>query len=326
MKGYFGILAVIIIASLKISATTWNEPWHDEVVRLADVFVRVQITESSGSRATGKVVKLLGGIAPGDSITIKGFSKLELESISDQDELSLPFKVGDEYYLLVKRDTKTGYYQLPTPTSGWAWVDKGDVYATYRHSYHQALVPVDIYEKTMLSIFNAAKGKPVEESVLAFVKSQLSEPPANLTNDLADPVAKRFFLQHVALETVFHTGVVVDVQQIEPFLQAAGAQVQISAARVLGRIKTPTAQERLIKFIEGSGVGFAKVMCVWALRDQNARGMTPRLQEFMKKGKDQETGFGGSIMDPRVGTFFPSSVKDSIKGLLAEWKEPAKRT
>lgn len=36
---------------------------------------------------------------------------------------------------------------------------------------------------------------------------------------------------------------------------------------------------------------------------------------------DQETGFGGNIMDPRIGTYFPESVKDSIKVLLDEWRK-----
>jgi hypothetical protein len=77
-----------------------------------------------------------------------------------------------------------------------------------------------------------------------------------------------------------------------------------------------------MKFIEGkNGVGFAKVMCVWGLKRLNARGMIPRLEAFVKTGADQETGFGGDIMDPRVGTYFPESVKDSIKVLLDEWRK-----
>ena len=76
-----------------------------------------------------------------------------------------------------------------------------------------------------------------------------------------------------------------------------------------------------MKFIEGKGVGFAKVMCVWALKRLNAKGMIPRLEAFLKTGTDQETGFGGDIMDPRVGTYFPESVKDSIKVLLDDWRK-----
>lgn len=47
--------------------------------------------------------------------------------------------------------------------------------------------------------------------------------------------------------------------------------------------------------------------------------MVPRLEAFVKTGIDQETGFGGSIMDPRVGTMFPDSVKEAIKHSLGEW-------
>ena len=47
-----------------------------------------------------------------------------------------------------------------------------------------------------------------------------------------------------------------------------------------------------MKFIEGKGVGFAKVMCVWGLKRLNAKGMTSRLEAYLKTGADQETGFG----------------------------------
>ena len=74
-----------------------------------------------------------------------------------------------------------------------------------------------------------------------------------------------------------------------------------------------------MKFIEGKGTGFAKVMCVWGLKRLKAREMIPRLKTFMDRGEDQRTGFGGSIMDPRVGTFFPASVKAAAWELLNEW-------
>lgn len=313
------ILGIILLASLQVTATTWNEPWHEEVVRLSDIFVKVKITETSESRATAVIVKDLGGTDTGRSITIQGFSNLQIGSTSGHThELDLPFKVGNEYYLLLKRDAKSERYQLPTPTSGWAFVENNNVYATYRHSYHKALVPADIYEKTMLGIFSAAKGKTVSADVPAFVKEQLSMLPGKL-GSVEDAETKRFFLQHVALETFYHTGLGADRQLLEPFITFSEPQVQTSAARAIGRLRSKESQERLMKFIESDGAGFAKVMCVWALADQDARQLSPRLQAFEKKGKDQETGFGGSIMDPRVGTFFPSSVKGAVRELLAKW-------
>lgn len=324
MRFQFGVLILVLVSTLSASATTWNEPWHDEVVRLADIFVKVHITEASDSRSTAKVLKLLGGVESSSSITIKGFSKLQLGSMSATDELSLPFKVGNEYYLLVQRDAKSNSYRLATPTSGWAWVENGAVYATYRHSYHRALVPSDVYEMTMQGIFNAAKGKPIDVGVAAFVNEQLSYPPAKLSDDRAKPETKRFFLQHVALETIFHNGAEANLHSLVPFIESNDAQTQISAARAVGRIKSAEARERLMKFIEGSGVGFAKVMCVWALRDQDARQVLARLQAFERNGKDEKTGFGGSIMDPRIGTYFPESVKAAIKELVTEWKRRQK--
>jgi len=68
------------------------------------------------------------------------------------------------------------------------------------------------------------------------------------------------------------------------------------------------------------------VMCVWGLKRLLAREMIPRLEAFLKRGENQEAGFGGNIMDPRVGTFFPSSVKEAIAALLAEWGKPAPKS
>lgn len=320
MRYLFWIPVFMLLAFGHAYATTWNEPWQDDVVRLADVFLKVRITSVSEFRAAGDVVKVLAGEEPGKSVIIEGYSQLAIGSmtVGHNRELHLPFKIGSEYYILVKRGPK-GTYQLPTPTSGWAFVEKGDVYATYRHSYHKALVPVDVYELTMRAIFDSAKGKTVDSSIPDFIREQIALPPAKLGN-LDLPETKRFFLQHVALELIFHTGSVTELQRLEPFLASPEYQVQISAVRAAGRVGTPESRERLMRFIESDGVGFAKIMAVWALRNQKATYLTRRLQAFVDKGKDQETGFGGSIMDPRVGTYFPDSVKQAIRELLARWK------
>lgn len=303
-----------------VMATTWDEPWHEEVLKNADTFVKVKVTQNNGAQATAVLIKLLAGQQVPQQIELKGFSLLRVMSTSSMaDEIHMPLKPGETYYLLLKRDEKTNSYSLPTPTSGYAQVVGTDVYATYRHSYHQAIVSIDIYEKTMTAIFMGAKNQPFDKKFVAdFIKEQLGQPVANWKGEKDDELSKRFFLQHAALETFYHLGYGADLAMLIPFTKSDAYHVQISACRALGRINSAEAREMLMNYIEGKGSGFAKVMCVWALGRQNAREMIPRLETFLKSGQDERTGFGGNIMDPRVGTLFPDSVKWSIRQLLQQ--------
>lgn len=144
----FSFLFCLVIFQIT-RATTWNEPWQDEVIRLSDSFIKVKITENKGSQATAEVIKVLAGNETSKTIELKGYSILRLSSVSAREELTLPFSTGASYYLFVKKDEQNQTYQIPTPTSGWDFIKDKNVNATYRHSYHKALVPEEIYEKTM---------------------------------------------------------------------------------------------------------------------------------------------------------------------------------
>jgi hypothetical protein len=296
-------------------------PLASEVMRISDSFVKVKVIANQGSVVEAEVIKFLGGARTPERIDLSGYSRLTLMSISSSDnELRLPLMRGQIYYLFIKKSEKANTYQLPTPTSGWAKLEGTDVAATYRHSLHKALVPEEVYEKTMQSIFNGARGQPYDSDFIQkFIKEQLTQSVAGLNKDPA--ILKKFFLQHVALETFYHLGKGADLALLMPFVGSDDYHVQVSACRAVSRIDSPSSREILMKFIEGKGVGFAKVMCVWGLKQLNAREMTPRLEAFLKAGVDQETGFGGDIMDPRVATYFPESVKESIKELLSDWRK-----
>jgi len=322
MRSLLFILFVCFIVAHNANATTWDEPWHDEVMRNSDAFVKVKIT-ASDSVVKAEVIKFIAGARTPEQIELKGYWRLTLTSISSASgELRMPFAPGQVYYLFIKKSEKANTYQIPTPTSGWAGLQGAVVAATYRHSLHKALVPEEIYEKSMQAIFNGTKGQPYDTDFIEkFTKEQLTQRVAALSQE-DSAMTKRFFLQHVALESFYHLGKGADLAVLIPFTESDNYHVQISACRAVSRIDSPSSRELLMKFIEGkNGVGFAKVMCVWGLRRLNAKGMIPRLEAFVKTGADQETGFGGDIMDPRVGTYFPESVKDSIKGLLEEWKK-----
>ena len=322
MRSFFFILFICFSIAHHARATTWDEPWHDEVMRNSESFVKVKITANQGSWVKAEVIKFLAGARTPEQIQLKGYSRLTLiSSSSHDDELRLPFTVGHIYYLFIKKSEKTNTYQIPTPTSGWAELEGANVAATYRHSFHKALVPEEVYEKTMQAIFNGAKGQPYDtDSIERFIKEQLTQSVAVLKQE-DSAIMKRFFLQHVALESFYHLGKGADLALLIPFIDTDDYHVQISACRAVSRIDSPSSKELLMKFIEGKGAGFAKVMCVWGLKRLNAKGMTSRLEGYLKTGADQETGFGGNIMDPPIGKYFPESVKASIKELLDDWRK-----
>ena len=318
----FSLIACFIFAT-DAHATTWDEPWHEDVMRHSDSFVKVKVTENIGPRFKADVLQFLGGVKTPEQIELEGFSLLRVMSTSSHShELRLPFRVGQIYYLFIKKSQKTNAYQIPTPTSGWATIEGANVPAIYRHSYHQALVPPDIYEKTMQAVFTGVKGQQYDEAFMnRFIKEQLTQPVAMLNNDPA--MMNKFFLQHVALESSYHLGKGAELSLLMPFVNSGNYHVEISACRAVSRINSKESKEVLMKFIEGKGFGFAKVMSVWGLQRLNAREMIPRLDAFVKTGIDQETGFGGSIMDPRIATMFPDSVKEAVKHLLSEWGKSA---
>ena len=320
-----GIAALGLLTGMA-RATTWDEPWHDSVVREADSFVRVKVVKADPAGSTVELVKWIAGEKVPATFTLKGFSALRLMSFSAGHGPEYRFRKGDEYYLMLKKN-KGGGYSLPTPTAGAAYVAGGDVHATYTHSYYQALVPVETYENSMQAIFERLHGRKVDETyVQDLIRKYLTQPPQSLKaagNDRKK--ADLFFRQHVALECFRYFGKADEVKLLEPFLATDGRFVQISAVRAEGRFDTPAARRRLLTFLENDkNSNFARVLAVWELRRRGARELLPALKAFLPKASEEETGFGGNIMDPRVGTQFPGSVKSAVAELIAEWdKAPA---
>jgi MYXO-CTERM domain-containing protein len=327
------LLAVLLLsAPARAFATTWDEPWHDAVVRAASSFVKAEVTAvaADGSRVEAHLLAQAAGEPVPERFTLAGFYALHLGSLSSGEGPTLPLRTGKSYYFFLQREP-AGTFSVATPTSGMAPVDGQEVTATYRHSYHRALVPEPLYVASQTVIFHALHGEPWDvAAVRGWYGEYLSKPPA--TADAAK-TAPLFFLQHVALETWFYTGGTgVDpaaaLPTLEPFLAIPSQHVQISAVRALGTVGTPAADERLMKFIEGDGDGFAKVMAIWALQRRKAVALLPRLRAYEAIASTEEVGFGGNIMDPRVGTAFPASVKaavtELVTGLSQVKAEPAK--
>lgn len=322
MKTILTSVFLFILFPALCHATTWDEPWMDTVIKDAEAFVKADITEKRPDGIKARLLTHLAGEKVPEEFEVTGFSLLNFGSYSVEDDF-FQLEPDMDYYLFIKRGKQKGQYLIATPTTGWAIITPDGVAATYRHSYHQALVPEMIYEKSMSAIFNKLHGKKVKSDfILAYMKKHLSREPALISKaGKNEEIAREFFLQHVALELFRYFGTVDDIRLIDPFLSADDYHVQISAVRAIDQINSNETKKRLIRFIEEDRTGFAKVMAIWGLKHLGAVEYKGRLEAFMKNGKDEETGFGGNIMDPRVGTRFPASVKASISVLLDDWKD-----
>jgi hypothetical protein len=307
-------------------ATTWDEPWQETVVKDADTFIKATVVESSPKSITLKVLKHLAGLEVPATLTVDRFSLLHLGSYSVgpdgmAHELRFNFARNEDWYFFLKKvkDKDRDTWAIATPTAGFAGAANGNVYATYRHSYHQALVPEDLYEPSMTAIFQFLHDQKYDEKyVHNLIKTELSQPPHALKKGDADG-QKIFFRQHVALESFYYFGTPAEYPLLEPFLKSDDYHTGISAVRAVSRIDTPAARQRLFDLLTSDRSGFSRVMAVWGLQRLNAREYLPKLREFAKNAPTEETGFGGNIMDPRVGTRFPNSVRAACEQLIAEW-------
>jgi hypothetical protein len=110
-----GVFLLLLAGS--VQATTWNEPWHEEVMLASDSFVKVRIIEVRDTGCKAEVLKFLGGATLPKQFELAGFSKLSLTSFSSAGhEVRMPFQIDQTYYLFVTRSPKTNAYQIPTPT------------------------------------------------------------------------------------------------------------------------------------------------------------------------------------------------------------------
>ena len=298
-------------------ATTYDEPWQEDVLRGADSLVKLRILEGSGPTETRfeRLEQLAGREVPERGV-IDRFVGMEVTSWTPSEHLPLLYQEGQEGYFLLRATDDPGHWSIPTPTAGVALVEEGQVTATFRHSYHQALVPEPQYRDATLAIFQHLHGQPVDTAAQrAGMEALLDRKPAASGID-----TEGFFAQHVALESCYYFCAATDLARLEPFLASEDGHVQISAARALSAVDSPAGRARLLAFVQDdTRLGFARVMAVWGLRRLDAREHAEALRAYLPSASTDDTGFGGNIMDPRVGTAFPDSVHAAIQELLASW-------
>ena len=308
------LLFIIFLISAGLRATTWDEPWQDKVIKGADSFILAKIKSFDRNHGVDlEIIKTLAGKELRGNISITDFSLLKLTSYSTGNDAHFEFEGIKESYFFIKKDEK-GKYCIATPTTGFDYIEGGKVNATYRHSYHQALVPIDIYEKTMTAIFNNYHNLPYDKKFINdYVNEYLQQKPAGLDSTEIET----FFYQHVALECIYHLRLKGYYRQVIPFLNdTTNFHNQVSAARALIAYNTPECKQELLKVISDTARNnFIQVICIWTLTAFNPKDQKDRLIKIEKSASDEPNGFGGDIMDPRVGTYFPT-VKKALEKLI----------
>lgn len=315
MKKYISVvtLATILIAT-KSSATTWNEPWASQVIKESTSFVLAKVVSNSPDEGIKiQVIKTLGGNPLNGIVFINQFFLLNLCSSSGGHGAEFHINKVDSCYLFIKKNEK-GNYCIPTPTTGFDYVYDGKVMATFRHSYHQASVPVSVYEKTMTAVYNHYHGLPFDKDYIEqFITENLQKKPSGFSENEINT----FFLQHVALECIYHLKLEFSESLVLPFLNDKdNFHNQVSAARAMSAFNTELSKNELIKAVaDTTRRNFVRVICVWSLGNLTPTGYKKQLQTLEKNASDEVDDFGGNIMDPRVCTHVPS-LKSALKELI----------
>ncbi|WP_151087706.1 hypothetical protein [Hymenobacter baengnokdamensis] len=295
-------------------AATWDEPWQETVIKESGSFVLARVTTFDPKKgAIINVLRTLAGAPLAGPVEVSGFYSLHLCNEAGE-EAGFRFEGIDSCYVFLQK-TAAGY-AIATPTSGFAAIKHSKVAATYRHSYHQALVPQSVYEPTMTAIFQHYHGQPYDADYInKFVSSTLALAPARRNS--AEQAT--FFLQHVALETTYHLGLTTYCTAILPFLRdTTNFHAQVSATRALAATATPEAKQQLIKVLtRKSDRDFVKVQAVWTLAAYHPTELKHELAKIAKGASAQSNGFGGNDMDPRSCTQIPT-VKEALDALVAQ--------
>lgn len=311
------VLLFLLLAAVSrlAHATSWDEPWQETVVKKADYLVLARVTAADAHKGIkAKVIRSLGGGALPDTIKISSFYGLQLCSTSPGEEPAFELGSTDSCYFFLQKKP-SGEYAIATPTTGFARVKAGQVAATYRHSYHQALVPQAVYEATMTAIFQHYHGQEYDAAPInALITNALALPPAHL--DAAGRTT--FFLQHAALETVYHLGLTTHYEAVLPFLRdTTNFHAQVSAARALTATPTPEDKQLLIKILASKNArDLTKVVAIKTLTTYRPAELKPQLAALAQTASDEPNGFGGNIMDPRICTQVPT-VKEALTTLVA---------
>lgn len=310
-------LAALLLCVGPVSATTWDEPWQREVVKKADSFGLFEVVSTDGLKAHLRTLKTLAGQATPSELNLSVDPAMRYTSIFEDERGEFDFRVGQKVYLLPEHG-KQGWMVL-TPSAGIAPVrdDGRNVAATYRISVHQTLQSIDDYEKVQRCIFQHLHGGNCDESALRVqLDEPLAQPPGSLSENARPEQQALFFRQHVALESAYLLERDVPLATLEPFLRADFFHTQLSAVRALAASHDPQRNARLLAFIKDpTRLPMAQAMAVLMAKEIGDKKLIAELKSWAPKASTAESSLPIAIMDPRVGTAFPSSVRAAIEEL-----------
>jgi len=229
---------------------------------------------------------------------------------------------GARYYLFLKKAPAGSRWRIASPTTGFAKVGvDAKVIATFRISLHQAAVDSNTYELTQICIFKKLHGEECSADLYRYILTQLSLEPPVMSQNATPEQADRFFNQHAALETSYLIGYSVDRETLSKFLRGSDFHTQISAVRALRSSDSRERNAMLMAFVvDDTRDLLARVMAVQMIREVVARELMDSITAYIPKASTEPVNLGMDIMDPRIGTRFPESLKDALEKLVADWK------
>lgn len=119
----------------------------------------------------------------------------------------------------------------------------------------------------------------------------------------------------MALETAYHLEITLDFELLKKFATDENFHSRVSALRAFCHLKTSEAKEFLMSYIQDEkNDTFTKVIAIWSLWRMDDKSIQTKLWNLREEISDENTGFGGDIMDPRICTYFPSP-RSAIVGL-----------
>src|SRR5690606_21807101 len=142
-----------------------------------------------------------------------------------------------------------------------------------------------------------------KEKIEEFVNTQLNNVPAGFE----DNEINQFFLQHTALETAYLLDLEPNFELVSKFANSDNYHSRISAIQLMGNINSSTSKDFLLNTLNDEKfTDFEKVIAIWSLKKIGDETYIARVKKMKDTLSDETDGFGGNIMDPRVGTYFPS--------------------
>ena len=313
---------ILLMISFKIFSHTWDEPWHKEVVAGSDTFGLYEVVGNSGFSVNLNLIKHLAGENADKEIEVSQYYLFDRTSNpSDLDDHPFEYSKGQRVYAFLKKEGDR--YAVATPMSGIATIlEDGSVHATYRHSLHGAKSDPQEYEILQTCIFNYLHGLECQAHAVALVKKTLKVPVGVLSESASDEDVDRFFSQHAALETSYLAKIPNSIDVLRPFLDSDFFHVQVGAVRALAASNYSNKEGELLSFVASDDKdGMARVMAVLLLNELPSENAVIFLNEYLTSAPEEEVYLGAnSIMDPRIGTWYPQSVKAAVEWYLAENK------